>query len=59
LVKRARVDSDRRPPAVGRPRAARARGRVFMIAVDFMRHSHKIHRDHEGSQHMSKIKLAS
>jgi len=29
-----------------------------MIAVDFMLHVHKIHRDHEESQHMSKIKLA-
>jgi len=34
------------------------RGRFFMIAVDFMLHLHKIHRDHEGSQNTSKIKLA-
>jgi len=28
-----------------------------MIVVDFMRHVHKIHHDHEESQHTSKIKL--
>ncbi len=65
LVKQAWEDGD--PPA-RRPRPARTFMIAVdfqtpaqphsMIAVDFMLHVYKIHRDHGESQHTSKIKLA-